>query len=772
MQTEEPQGTPRLLFFPWGEFWYRKRPGGIEIKLKSRKGFGIRPRSKGTVQEAMSRQLKVASHSYGAPERPKALPRATRNAWKALVEEYLAARVLRQDDAPILLELIQARADQYKAAGPRRAEAKARAEELHAAFTARVSEPESSAVAVDTPVEASIRPLAEFLGDIRAVRASFQLRRGDDTVCRADGGLYDWPETGFPARARRYAEARRDDEEGAGALLRLACGRFLRDLETGASKGFWFDPLEADLICQFAETYCGITLLDWEIFILVNLAFKRVHGERRYTEFWISTAKKSGKTALAAIVALWGLLCDQEKFPDVFSIATKRDQAKLVWRDARRMVGNNTELIAHVKKLAGHLEAIDTEGCFTPLSSDEKSMDGLRPSFIIADEVAFWESRDLWDTVVKGLVSRESPLVFAITTAGKDRYSFCYGKFDLAEKILNGTFIDDGTFVAVFRIDPDDDYIDDESCWIKANPSLGVTVKIEHLRKTRDEVKQDGTGRNSFLQLHMNIWPANTLRRTGSIPREKWQSSSGLSLIGNLPPDKAYKKFVNLNLDNLCFVGLDIGLVSDFTAIAYLWDHFYLEADQVDATGKVIVEAPLITDKRAVICEFFCPEEGLLDKERAFRAPLSVWVREGWLKLLPGDCIDTRDITQHILETARLQSIQELGFDKWNAMQIGADLNATTAIKCVEVPQTQAHLTNPCRELLNLVRRGDLYHFSNPMLSWCISNVILQENEKTGGIKPEKLSAIEKIDGVSALVNSLSRQLAAPPRFSGKIYTI
>jgi len=728
----------------------------------------------------LRRAEKHPSHDYGAPPRPKGMSYPFRRAWDSLTAELLAARVLRQDDAELLTTMIQARADQYKAAGLRKTDAAAKAEEILSSFMARVPQPEALPVSAgdttpDTPEIALSRPLVDFLGDCAAMRDSFQIRRQDGATVALDAGraVYQWPEGDFLTRARDYALARRDDEAGSGISLRRSCARFLNDLETGAGRGLWFDPWAARLTCEFAQAYCGIVLLEWQIFVLINVfGWKKVHGERRFTEAWLSVGKKNGKTVLASVIGLWGLVCDGEKFPDVFAAATKKEQSSIVWRDAKRAVGASPELEAHIKRRAGHLEVEATDGSFTPLSSDEKSLDGLRPSFIIADEVSFWSDREQWDKLIKGTVSRSSPLTFAITTAGKDRNCFAWSKFDLAEKILTGTFSDDGTFVCVFSIDADDDYLNDEACWIKANPSLGVTLKIEHLRKTRDEVLQDGSGRNSFLQYHMNQWVEKALRRQGSITRDKWDRCAGLELVGARNPVEGYDKFIPLNVDVLCYAGLDVGLTNDMTAITYLFDHFIVEAQQKDAGGKIIKDPVYVDNKRVVICEYFMPEDGLLEKERSWRVPLSVWVREGWIKLLPGDMVDTRDITKHILETARVQSITELGFDKWGAQQVGADVNASTAIKCVEVPQLPSQLTNPCREFLADIRRGDIVHFGNPVLAWNVSNIILAEDDRTGGIKPEKLSAIEKIDGCQALMNSYHRMLAAPPRLAGRVVFI
>lgn len=617
--------------------------------------------------------------------------------------------------------------------------------------------------------------LPAFMVQVEMTRSSFASRRDPDSaVCLdTDGRAYEWPEGDAATIARQYAMEVLAGSVISGELMRRAAARFIADLENGYERGLYFDPVAARDIRTFSEMFCGLKLLTWQVFVFVNVfGWKRGEaGYRRFSEVWLSIGKKNGKTALASVVALWGLVADGEKHPEVYSAATKRDQARIVWRDAKRSVSDNSELGAAVKRWAGELSVKDTDGFFQPLSSDEKSMDGLRPHYIICDEVSFWADREQWDKLVKGIVSRNQPLVFAITTAGTSRNSFAFGKFDLAEKILTGTFADDSTFVAIFRMDAADDW-KDEAVWPKANPSLGVTLKIEHLQKTCAEAVQDGSGLNSFLQLHLNVWPDKNTRREGSVLRAKWDGCTHLELLPTAADgDKAYTQFANLNKDCLCFVGLDVGLTSDMSAVAYLWDHAYLSADVRDNTGKVL-DAECVTNKRFLLVEFFMPEDGLLEKEKAWRVPLSTWVREGWITLLPGDMTDPRDIRNHIMETARVQSIQELGFDKWNAATICADINSSTAVKCIEIPQIPSQLTSPCREFLADIRRGEIVHFGNPVLAWNVSNVILAEDPKTGGIKPEKLSANEKIDGVQATINAYHRLLAAPPRYTGRLITI
>src|SRR5262249_9855782 len=155
-------------------------------------------------------------------------------------------------------------------------------------------------------------------------------------------------------------------------------------------------------------------------------------------------------------------------------------------------------------------------------------------------------------------------------------------------------------------------------------------------------------------------------------------------------------------------------------------------------------------------------EVGVLEKERAWGVPLSAWARDGWLHLLPGDMVDIRAIKQEIIDLRGSCAMREVGFDRWQFSVAAAELNEQS-IACVEVPQVPGQLTAPARELITAVHNGTLVHFGNPVLAWMAGNVILAESEKHSGVKPEKLSSVEKIDGISALINAWHRMLGAPP---------
>ena len=679
----------------------------------------------------------------GEPPRPQFFgPSKEREAWLHITAFLTEKRLLARQDGPCIAEWVAAQLRGDKSA----------ADTLYRAVWAKRSP------FPDTRPEKSTFTMEAFLAKVQAGRDTFAARMSPErTVCLdwdksgKEFFEYQWADDDPAGVARLYAQQVDAGSVLAGELLIRAARRFINDIERGAERGLFFDPVAARHVVRFAELFCGLKLMPWQIFCLANIfGWKRPSGARRFTEAWISCAKKNGKTALASTVALWGLIADGEKFPDVFAAATKKDQSRLVWRDAKRAVKESEQLREYVTALTGALVVKGSDGSFTPLASEEKSLDGLRPSFIIADEVSFWGGREQWDTLTKGVVSRVQPLVLAVTTAGRDRTCFAYGKFDLASKILRGIIADDTTFWCVFSLDEKDDW-SDEKFWPKANPSLGVTIQVEHLRKLRDEAVEAPSGVTSFVQYHCNVWPDVALSRQGSIPRAKWEACSGLDLLGgNLTPMEACVKFLTLNRETPFYLGIDVGLSSDLTAVCSLFPY------------AIFSEGQEPVQKKVALVQFYMPEHGLLEKEKAWRVPLSQWVREGWITLQPGDMTDVRALKKEIIGIFETYYVRDLRFDPWQFQVAAAELNESGK-PCVAVAQTAKELTAPCRELITAVHSQELVHFGNPVLAWMSGNVILEEDEKHGGTKPAKLSYSEKIDGISALVNAWKGLLSNPP---------
>jgi phage terminase large subunit-like protein len=666
----------------------------------------------------------------------------------------LASKKLAQSDGPLIEELLQARADQYKGTGERRKAGRKLAAEIGAKFDARSPFPETTSEPNSENTPQPGPSLEVFLANVRMERNTFESRIvPDQTVCKDMGGeTYGWPDGDPAAVSRRYCLEVTQGGLVAGELLKRACVRTLGDLETGHTRGLLYDPWAVRHIVRWCEDFCGLKLEPWEQWILGELfGWKRPTGYRRYTEAWISCGKKQGKTALCGCIGLFALVADQEKYAEVFSAATKLDQAKLIYRDAARAVENNAELRAAVRTWKTNmLQVEETGNTFQPLSSDEKSSDGLRPHFLLLDELHEWVDRGFFEKLVKGNVIRKQPLTVAITTAGATRYSFAWTKYDLADKILRGVYNEPSTFVAIYSTDAGDDYHDERN-WRKSCPNLGVTVQIEHLRKQLAEVDQDPSALNGFIRYVCNNWvDASLCNRSGTITAEKWDLCRGPELMERLGQDEFLAQFLAANHKERCFGGLDVGLKDDLSAFVMLWPQAIIPGE----------EAPV--RKRVCLCQFFIPEYGLLQKEKDWQVPLSAWARQGWLEVLPGDMTDVREIKKAITKMCGDLNMFELGYDTWNAAVMCAELTEAHVVKCVIVPQTLKEMTTPCKEFLRAVWGQEFWHLDNPILKWMSGNAILQEDEKWGGIKPEKKSPGEKIDGISALLNAWHRMLSAP----------
>ena len=690
----------------------------------------------------------LPAHLPGAPPRPKGLSRATRNSWNGLIEE-LAGR-LYQDEAGLLLELVQARADQYKSAGTRKAAGAARAAEILAKFDKRTpAEP-----VPDTPApENGLLPIADldgFLASVRRERASFAQRlQPNATIClEAAGQSFLWPE-GHPATiARDYALQCTQGSLTVCDLTRRAAARHLSDLENGHERGLFYDPAAAANIATWYRDFIALDLQPWETFIVTSLfAWKRASNLRRFSESWVSIGKKNGKTTLASGIALFGLVADGERFAEVFSAATKKDQSKIVFRDCVRAVHASPALLEYVREFkTGSLVVEATDSRLEPLSSDVKSMEGLRPHFIIGDEIHVWENRSQWDSLTKGVVPRSQPLIFAITTAGENKNTFAGSKYALAEKILTGVFDQDDTFVLIFELDKDDRF-DDEACWPKANPNLGVSLQASALRKILAEALEDPSGQSAFERYHCNRWVS--FRQGRSIPSDKWDLCRGMDALPNASALELRKKFLEENSGAPCWAGLDLGEISDLTSFVLLFPRCEIGGEPIEVL--------------TVIPYFWMPEHGLLEKERQWGIPLTEWARAGFVKLVEGDLCDPRIVKADILTLLANGpgAIKSIGYDPWKSKVLCAEIMEETHVDCTAVPQKPSELTTPCKELKNAIWTKKLWHLNNPVLKWMSGNLVIEPDEATGGIKPKKLSPSEKIDRFQAIVTAWAGLLAA-----------
>jgi len=358
----------------------------------------------------------------------------------------------------------------------------------------------------------------------------------------------------------------------------------------------------------------------WQHFIIWNLfGWMDQTGFRRFKTGYLEIARKNGKTTLIAGIGLYLFCADGESGAEVYSAAVKRDQAIISHAEATRMVKKSSDLRSLIGIFKNNLH-IEGDACkFEPLGRDSDSCDGLNVHGALIDELHAHKTRDMWDVLETATGSRRQPLQMAITTAGFDRQSICWEQHEYVQKILNGIISDDTYFGIIYSIDTkinDEDKEDDwkdESNWIKANPNLGVSVKLNDLQRKALKAKEMPSALNNFLRKHLDVWVAQSTRW---INIDLW--------------DKNYAYDIREDelMGKLCFGGLDLSTVSDLTA----WVMIFPDEgnpEQID-----------------VLSRFWCPESKLYDRSNRYRHHYESWHREGWLNIVPGDAIDYDEVRE------------------------------------------------------------------------------------------------------------------------------
>jgi phage terminase large subunit-like protein len=333
-------------------------------------------------------------------------------------------------------------------------------------------------------------------------------------------------------RAEQYIQDVLSGSIVTSKLVRMAIERHQRDLMDGHTRNLTFERSKAQHIITFIESFCRhsqgewadqrVELAPWQcamLWILYGWRWADT-GYRRFKFAYVELAKGNGKSFLASAIGLYELIASGEPGAEVYSVATKKDQARIVFSEAERMVSKSPALKQRIKSYRDNLHIAGTASKFQPLSSDQDSLDGPRPQALIADELHAWgyNSRKLWDVLANALGKRRSPIFLVITTAGSGVESLCRQQHNYCEKVLSGIHSDESWFAWVCGLDEGDDF-EDESNWIKANPNLGVSVNIKELREAVNKAKGDPASLNGVLRLRLGVWTQSV---TAWIPLDEW----------------------------------------------------------------------------------------------------------------------------------------------------------------------------------------------------------------------------------------------------------
>ncbi len=332
------------------------------------------------------------------------------------------------------------------------------------------------------------------------------------------------------------------DRYVTGKLVKKAAERHLADLATGAARGLHFDvdaAMQAVRFFSLLRHYKGdlgradngkgafVELEAWQIFIVGSaFGWKRADGLRRFRRVYVEVAKKNGKTLMAAGLALLLAFFDDEPGAEVYSLATKEDQAKLSWNDGAQFVAKNQAIARRVRKVGKRLVSEASASFWMPLGRDSDTGDqGINPHGVVVDELHVLENRDAVDNVETATASRSQPMVIKITTAGVKRESVWAEERADAIAVVEGRATDDAMLVLIYTLDEGDDPFD-EAVWPKANPNLGVSVRVDGMREQAEQAKRSPGKLAAFLRFRMNI-PTGVSTAALDIPAQ-WDPKLGI----------------------------------------------------------------------------------------------------------------------------------------------------------------------------------------------------------------------------------------------------
>jgi len=511
-------------------------------------------------------------------------------------------------------------------------------------------------------------------------------------------------------------------------FVAFACQRQLDDLERKPF-AYHFDEARASRICKFIELlphtkgeWAGrpIELESWQIFILTTVfGWIDERGRRRYKTTYLEIPRKNAKSTLSSGVGLYMLAADGEGGAEVYSAATTKDQARIVWQDAKGMAQKSKGLQARFGVCVAANSIYTEEGSkFLALARDQNgTLDGLNVHCGIIDELHAHKTRDVVEVIDTATGARSQPLLWQITTAGSNLAGICYETRTYTAKVLGGQFTDHRHFGIIYTIDTDDDWAHPSS-WAKANPNWDISVSVEDMTRKGQKAVRVAGAQSGFKTKHLNVW-VNA--------KEAWMDMTKWGQCAD--PTLTLADFAGEE----CVMAVDLATKVDVAALVLLFkraDHYYL--------------FPF----------FWLPEEVAQGEEGAHYAG---WAAESYLHLTSGNVIDQNFIQETIRGLASRHQVRGLAYDDWQANKFGTELREE-GLPATEYRMTVQNMSEPMKELHAVIISGKLSHPDNPVMNWMMSNVVAKIDAKEN-IYPRKEQPQNKIDGPVAAIMALGEWL-------------
>lgn len=490
---------------------------------------------------------------------------------------------------------------------------------------------------------------------------------------------------------------------------------------------YHFDLKRATRPIEFIEKFCKHSkgkwagkpvLLDlWQKVIIQSLfGFVDDCGLRRYREIFILVARKNGKSTLASAIALYMLFSDGEGGAEICCVASKKDQAKIVFNEAKNMVAQSTVLSKHIKKRKSDLYVPMNFSTFQPLASDSNTLDGLNMHCGIVDEVHSLKDRNIYDVSKQSMGAREQPILFMITTAGFVRENIYDSIYEYGEEVLNDSSKDEHFLMFAFELDERKEWTN-KKCWEKANPGLGTIKSMTYLEDMVKKGKEDSSFVPTLMTKDFNI------RETGV---GSWLTFEDI--------DNVSKFDINSLKGSYGIGGVDLSSVGDLTCASCLI---------------------LKNDELYLLQQYFIPGETASRKEVEDKVPYKLWNEKGFITFCDGNKVNYSDVTKWFVALRDKYNIYTLwvGYDSWNA-NFWCDEMKQNGFTMEEVIQGAKTMSNPMKILAADLKSKKINYNNNPILKWCLTNTQI-EVDKNDNIRPVKgRNNKQRIDGTMSFIDS------------------
>lgn len=512
--------------------------------------------------------------------------------------------------------------------------------------------------------------------------------------------------------------------------------KLVADLENNESE-YYYSPPRANHILEFGENYCRhskgkmggspVVLELWEkAHLAAVFGFIDIEGNRKYRESVLIVGKKNGKSLLASIVGLYLQVGDSEPGPEVYAVATKRDQAKIIWGEAKRMVNKSPTLRKRIKRLVAELTSEFNEGVFKPVASDSDTLDGLNIHGVLMDEIHQWKNgKPLYDIMADGTSAREQPLIYITSTAGTIREDIYDQKYDEATMVINGYFDPDGykddRFIAfIYELDNRKEWMD-PTCWKKANPGLGTIKNEKTLAAKVEKAKANSMLVKNLVCKEFNIRETST---------ESWLNFDDLNNIATFNIAELKPRYG--------IGGLDLSTTTDLTCATVI---FKVQGDETLYVKQM----------------YWLPGDLLEQRTKEDKIPYNIWHEQGLLRVSDGNKINYKDVVAWFLEVQNELDIYlyKIGYDSWNSQYIVDELQQYFGKDSTEaVIQGKKTMSSPMKTFSADLKAKKINYDNHPILKWNLANAAI-DVDKNDNIQLMKTSnSRRRIDGVASLLDA------------------